>query len=114
MCLEVIVAVEETVEVAVAVAVAVEDFLTVKGLDVALQEFDAIHLVSSSEKFQTIHRNMWHYFYWSDFALFRLALCHHISASQKETRHWHYIILNNGILKSNSSIFPRSEGYITQ
>ena len=26
----------------------------------------------------------------------------------------HYIILNNGILKSNSSIFPRSEGYITQ
>ena len=25
-----------------------------------------------------------------------------------------YIILNNGILKSNSSIFPRSEGYITQ
>ena len=26
----------------------------------------------------------------------------------------HYIILNNGILKSNSSIFPRSEGNITQ
>ena len=26
----------------------------------------------------------------------------------------HYIILNNEILKSNSSIFPRSEGYITQ
>ena len=26
----------------------------------------------------------------------------------------HYINLNNGILKSNSSIFPRSEGYITQ
>ena len=26
----------------------------------------------------------------------------------------HYIILNNGILKSNSSKFPRSEGYITQ
>ena len=26
----------------------------------------------------------------------------------------HYILLNNGILKSNSSIFPRSEGYITQ
>ena len=26
----------------------------------------------------------------------------------------HYIILNNGILKSNSSIFPRSKGYITQ
>ena len=26
----------------------------------------------------------------------------------------HYIILNNGILKSNSSIFPWSEGYITQ
>ena len=26
----------------------------------------------------------------------------------------HYIILNNGILKSNSSIFPRSEWYITQ
>ena len=26
----------------------------------------------------------------------------------------HYIILNNGILKSNSSILPRSEGYITQ
>ena len=26
----------------------------------------------------------------------------------------HYIILNIGILKSNSSIFPRSEGYITQ
>ena len=26
----------------------------------------------------------------------------------------HYIIPNNGILKSNSSIFPRSEGYITQ
>ena len=26
----------------------------------------------------------------------------------------HYIILNNGILKSNSLIFPRSEGYITQ
>ena len=26
----------------------------------------------------------------------------------------HYIILNNGTLKSNSSIFPRSEGYITQ
>ena len=26
----------------------------------------------------------------------------------------HYIILNNGILKSNSSIFPRSQGYITQ
>ena len=26
----------------------------------------------------------------------------------------HYIILNNGILKSNSSIIPRSEGYITQ
>ena len=26
----------------------------------------------------------------------------------------HYIILNNGILKSNSSVFPRSEGYITQ
>ena len=23
---------------------------------------------------------------------------------------WHYINLNNGILKSNSSIFPRSEG----
>ena len=26
----------------------------------------------------------------------------------------HYIILNNGILKLNSLIFPRSEGYITQ
>ena len=26
----------------------------------------------------------------------------------------YYIILNNGILKLNSSIFPRSEGYITQ
>ena len=26
----------------------------------------------------------------------------------------HYIILNNGILKSNSSIFPRSKRYITQ
>ena len=26
----------------------------------------------------------------------------------------HYIILNNRILKSNSLIFPRSEGYITQ
>ena len=26
----------------------------------------------------------------------------------------HYIILNNGILKSNSSLFPRSEGYISQ
>ena len=25
-----------------------------------------------------------------------------------------YIILNNGILKSNSSLFPQSEGYITQ
>ena len=28
--------------------------------------------------------------------------------------HGHYIILNNGILKSNTSIFPHSEGYITQ
>ena len=26
----------------------------------------------------------------------------------------HYIILNNGILKSNSSVFPRSDGYISQ
>ena len=26
----------------------------------------------------------------------------------------HYIILSNGILTSNSSIFPRSKGYITQ
>ena len=26
----------------------------------------------------------------------------------------HYILLNTGVLKSNSSIFPRSEGYITQ
>ena len=26
----------------------------------------------------------------------------------------HYIILNNEILKSNASIFPRSKGYITQ
>ena len=26
----------------------------------------------------------------------------------------HYIILNNGILKSNSSVFHRSEGYILQ
>ena len=26
----------------------------------------------------------------------------------------HYIFLNNGILKLNSSIFPQSEGYITQ
>ena len=26
----------------------------------------------------------------------------------------HYIILNNGILKSNSSIFSRSKGYITE
>ena len=26
----------------------------------------------------------------------------------------HYIILNNGILKSNSLIFPPSGGYITQ
>ena len=26
----------------------------------------------------------------------------------------HYIILNNAIIKSNSSIFTRSEGYITQ
>ena len=26
----------------------------------------------------------------------------------------HYIILNNAILKSNSSIFPQSEGYIKQ
>ena len=26
----------------------------------------------------------------------------------------HYIILNNAILKSNSSVFPRSEGYISQ
>ena len=33
------------VEVAVEVAVAVEDFLTVKVLDVALEEFDAIPLV---------------------------------------------------------------------
>ena len=28
-------------------------------------------------------------------------------------RHVYYIILNNEMLKSNSSIFPRSEGYIT-
>ena len=28
--------------------------------------------------------------------------------------HRHYIILNNGILKSNCTIFPRSEVYITQ
>ena len=39
--------------------------------------------------------------------------------SQARTVIWglyivHYIIINNGILKSNSSIFPRSEGYITQ
>ena len=27
---------------------------------------------------------------------------------------FHYIILNNGILKSNSTIFPRSKGFITQ
>ena len=27
---------------------------------------------------------------------------------------YHYIILNNRILKLNSSIFPWSEGYITQ
>ena len=26
----------------------------------------------------------------------------------------HYIILNNGILKSNPSVFPWSEGYIYQ
>ena len=26
----------------------------------------------------------------------------------------HYIILNNGILKSNSLVFPRSKGYISQ
>ena len=26
----------------------------------------------------------------------------------------HYIIHNNGILKSNSSVFPQSEGYILQ
>ena len=26
----------------------------------------------------------------------------------------HYIILDNGILKSNSSVFPRSEGFISQ
>ena len=26
----------------------------------------------------------------------------------------HYIILHNRILKSNSSVFPRSEGYISQ
>ena len=26
----------------------------------------------------------------------------------------HYIILTNGILKSNSSVFPRSEGFISQ
>ena len=26
----------------------------------------------------------------------------------------HYIILNNGILKSNSTIFPWSKGFITQ
>ena len=26
----------------------------------------------------------------------------------------HYIIHNNGILKSNTTIFPRSKGYITQ
>ena len=26
----------------------------------------------------------------------------------------HYIILNNGILKSNSSVFTRSKGYISQ
>ena len=26
----------------------------------------------------------------------------------------HYIIHNNGILKSNTTIFPWSEGYITQ
>ena len=28
--------------------------------------------------------------------------------------HRQYIIINNGILKSNCTIFPRSEGYITQ
>ena len=26
----------------------------------------------------------------------------------------HCIILNNGILKSNSSVFPQNEGYISQ
>ena len=26
----------------------------------------------------------------------------------------HYIILNNGILRSNSSVYPRSEVYISQ
>ena len=26
----------------------------------------------------------------------------------------HYIILNNGILRSNTSVFPQSEGYISQ
>ena len=30
------------------------------------------------------------------------------------TNKGHHIILNNEILKSNSIIFPRSEGYITQ
>ena len=26
----------------------------------------------------------------------------------------HYIILNNGILKSNALVFPQSEGFISQ
>ena len=37
-----------------------------------------------------------------------------IDAKRKEIKHFHYIILNNIILRSNSSIFPRSKEYITQ
>ena len=37
----------------------------------------------------------------------------HYQIDLKQQYTAHYIILNNGILKSSSSIFPRSEGYIT-
>ena len=34
--------------------------------------------------------------------------------SERDLDKSHYIILNNGILKSKSSIFPQSNEYITQ
>ena len=40
--------------------------------------------------------------------------CSAVQCSAVQCSAVHYIILNNGILKSNSSIFPKSKGYITQ
>ena len=60
------------------------------------------------------HVNIYIYFFLQSGEAYRWRVCYQRGLPRLVLIRIHYIIPNNGILKTNSSIFPRSEGYITQ